>query len=57
VQGDLAYVVESFEEGSVALLMSHCCVQQTIQRNPTAWDVPKEAKDQAFEFFVGGARG
>lgn len=57
VQGALAYVFEHFADASVVLLMSHCSVLQTIQRDITGWDVPEEQRKDAVEFFVGEAGG
>jgi len=57
VQGALAHVFENYEGASVVLLMSHCYVVQTIQREITGWDVPKEERGGTVEFFVGDAGG
>jgi broad specificity phosphatase PhoE len=57
VQSALAYVFENHGGASVVLLMSHCYVEQTIQREITGWGVPKEERREAVEFFVGEARG
>ncbi|KAI2621819.1 histidine phosphatase superfamily [Hypoxylon sp. NC1633] len=57
VQGALGHVFENFPGASVVLVMSHCYVQQTIQREITGWDVPDDYKKEAVEFFVGEAGG
>jgi broad specificity phosphatase PhoE len=57
VKGALAHVFENHRGATVVLLMSHCYVEQTIQREITGWDVPEEERTEAVEFFVGEARG
>jgi broad specificity phosphatase PhoE len=60
VQGLLAYVYETYEQDEQALailLMTHCYVELTIQREITSWDVPEDDRTEAVEFFVGEAGG
>jgi broad specificity phosphatase PhoE len=54
VRGVFAYIFENYADALLVLLMSHCHVEQTIQREITGWDAAKEEK-KSFEFFVGEA--
>lgn len=56
VQGVFNYIFESFPDALVIALMSHCYVEQTIQREITGWDVPESEQRDKVEFYVGDAR-
>ncbi|KAK8093726.1 hypothetical protein PG997_000411 [Apiospora hydei] len=57
VQNTISLLFEENPQSLVILLMTHCYVQQTIQREITGWDVPEEERKESVEFFVGDARG
>lgn len=53
VQGAFSHIFENFREALVVALVSHCHVEQTIQREITGWDVPESEKRDKVEFYVG----
>ncbi|KAI0896079.1 hypothetical protein F4806DRAFT_496203 [Annulohypoxylon nitens] len=57
IQGVLSHVFDKYEDSLVVLLMTHCCMQQTIQREITGWDVPEKERKGAVELFIGEAKG
>ncbi|KAI1446931.1 hypothetical protein F5Y02DRAFT_48834 [Annulohypoxylon stygium] len=56
MQGVLSHVFDKYEDALVVLLMTHCYMQQTIQREITGWDVPEKERKEAVEFFIGEAK-
>ncbi|KAH8898816.1 hypothetical protein GQ53DRAFT_817044 [Thozetella sp. PMI_491] len=57
VQDALGDVFETSSDALVVLLMAHCHVEQTIQREITGWDLPEAERKETVEFFVGEAEG
>ena len=53
VKGVFVYIFENFENTLVIALMSHCYVEQTIQREITGCDVREEERRDKVEFRVG----
>ncbi|KAK8087909.1 Phosphomutase-like protein 3 [Apiospora hydei] len=56
VYESLAFLFENRKRDPVVLLMTHCLVIQTIQREIDGWDVPEEER-KSKEFYVGEAGG
>ncbi len=57
VRGSFVYLFENHEDALVVLLIAHCYVIQTIQREITGYDTPPRERKEKVEFFVGEARG
>ncbi|KAK8063342.1 hypothetical protein PG996_007994 [Apiospora saccharicola] len=56
VRASLTFLFENYERESVLLLMIHCHVTETLQREIDGWGIPEERRKEV-EFFVGEAKG